>query len=125
MQLENRVAVVTGASSSIGKAIASAFAKEGAAVIVDYRGHPEEAQDVVGQLKGAGGRAVAVQADITNPEDVRALVRRSVQEFGRFDILVNNAGVEHKMPFLETPLDTWNKVIAVNLTGPWLGCQEA
>lgn len=125
MQLENKVAVVTGSSLGIGRSIALAFAREGAAVIVDYRKHPEEAQDVVEQIKGAGGRASAVQADVTNPEDVRTLVQHSVQEFGRLDIMVNNAGVEYKMPFLQTPLDVWNKVITVNLTGPWLGCREA
>jgi glucose 1-dehydrogenase len=125
MQLENKVAVVTGASSGIGNAVALAFAEEGAAIVVNYRGHSEAARDVVEHIKNAGGRAVAVRADVTKPEDVRTLIQNSVQEFGRFDILVNNAGVEHKMPFLKTPLDVWDKVIAVNLTGPWLGCQEA
>lgn len=125
MQLENKVAVVTGSSSGIGKAIALAFAGEGAAVVMDYRRHPEEAQDTVLQIKGAGGRAVAVHADVTNPEDVRALVQTAVEQFGRLDIMVNNAGMEHRMPFLETPPEVWDEIIAVNLTGPWLGCQEA
>jgi glucose 1-dehydrogenase len=125
VQLKNKVAVVTGASSGIGKAIALTFAEEGAAVTVDYRSHPDEAKGVVEQVADAGGRALAVQADISKPEDVEGLVQRTVEEFGRLDVMVNNAGIENKMPFLETPLEVWNKAIAVNLTGPWLCCQEA
>jgi glucose 1-dehydrogenase len=125
MQLEKKVAVVTGASSGIGEAIALAFGAEGATVTVDYRSHADEAKDVVKQIEGVGSKALAVHADITNPEDASNLVHRTVEEFGRLDILINNAGIENKMPFLETPLEVWNKVIAVNLTGPWLCCQEA
>jgi glucose 1-dehydrogenase len=125
VQLENKVAIVTGSSSGIGKGIALAFGEGGAAVIANYRSHPDEAKDVVERIEDAGGKAVSVQADITRPEDVTNLVRRAVEEFGRLDIMVNNAGIEHKMPFLETPLEVWNKVVDVNLTGPWLGCQEA
>ena len=125
MQLENKVAIVTGASLGIGRAIALAFAKEGAAVTVDYRSHPDEAKEVVERIEDAGGRGLSVQADVAKPEDVANLVRKPVEEFGHLDIMINNAGIEHKMPFLETPLEVWNKVISVNLTGPWLGCQEA
>lgn len=125
MQLENKVAVVTGASSGIGKAIALTFAEEGAAVTVDYRSHPDEAKGVVEQITGTGGRALAVQADISKPEDVEGLVQKTVEEFGWLDAMVNNAGIENKMPFLDTPIEVWNKAIAVNLTGPWLCCQEA
>ncbi len=125
MQLENKVAVVTGASSGIGKAVALTFAEEGSTVTVDYRSHPDEAKGVVEQITGAGGRALAIQADISEPEDVEELVQKTVEEFGRLDVMVNNAGIENKMPFLETPLEVWNKAIAVNLTGPWLCCQGA
>lgn len=125
MQLEDRVAVVTGSSSGIGEAIAVAFAREGAAVVVDYVGSPDAAQGVVGEIEGAGGRGLAVEADVSRPEEVKALIRRTVEAFGRLDVMVNNAGVEHKVPFLETPFELWSEVIAVNLTGPWLGCQEA
>ena len=125
MQLENKVAVITGSGSGIGKAIALAFATERAAVIVDYASHPEPALNTVEEIERAGGRAVSVKADVTSPADVRTLVQRSVQEFGRLDILVNNAGVEYKMPFLQTPLEVWNRVVAINLTGPWLGCRKA
>jgi glucose 1-dehydrogenase len=125
MQLENKVAIITGASSGLGKAIALAFAGQGAAVTVDYAGNQDNAEAVVAQIEDAGGKALAVRADVTVQEDVENLVRKTVEEFGRLDVMVNNAGIENKMPFLETPLEVWNKVIAVNLTGPWLCCQEA
>jgi len=80
-----------------------AFAREGAAVVVDYVGHPEAAQETVREIEAAGGKAIAVQADVTEQGDVRALVHACVAEFSRLDILGNNAGVEHKIPFLETP----------------------
>jgi glucose 1-dehydrogenase len=124
LQLQNKVAVITGASLGIGSAIALAFAKEGAAVAVDYRSHPDEAKEVVDQVKGSGGRAISVHADVSNPGDVKNLIQKAVEEFGRLDVMVN-AGMEEKMPFLDTPLEVWNKTIAVNLTGAWLGCQEA
>jgi glucose 1-dehydrogenase len=125
LRLENKVAVITGSSSGIGSAIALAFAKEGAAVAVDYRSHPDEAKEIVEQIERFGGRAISVHADVSSPEDVKNLIQKAVEEFGRLDVMINNAGMEEKMPFLETPLDVWNKTIAVNLTGAWLGCQEA
>jgi glucose 1-dehydrogenase len=125
LRLQNKVAVITGASLGIGSAIALAFAEEGAAVAVDYRSHPDEAKEIVDRVEGSGGRAISVHADVSVPEDVRNLIQKAVQEFGRLDIMVNNAGMEEKMPFLDTPLEVWNKTVAVNLTGAWLGCQEA
>jgi glucose 1-dehydrogenase len=125
LRLENKAAVITGSSLGIGSAIALAFAKEGAAVAVDYRSHPEEAKEIVDQVESSGGRAISVHADVSSPEDVKHLIQKAVEEFGRLDVMVNNAGTEEKMPFLETPLDVWNRIIAVNLTGAWLGCQEA
>jgi glucose 1-dehydrogenase len=125
LRLENKVAVITGSSLGIGSAIALAFAKEGAAVAVDYRSHPDEAKEIVDQVEASGGRATSVHADVSSPEDVKNLIRKAVEEFGRLDVMVNNAGTEEKMPFLETPLEVWNRIIAVNLTGAWLGCQEA
>jgi glucose 1-dehydrogenase len=125
MQLRNRVAIVTGASSGIGRSIALAFAAEGAAVAIDYVGHPQDATAVVEEIEGQGGRAIAVQADVSKADEVKAMVSQTVHGFGRLDVMVNNAGIEEKMPFLSTPLETWEKIVAVNLTGPWLGCQEA
>jgi glucose 1-dehydrogenase len=125
LRLQNKVAVITGSSLGIGSAIALAFAKEGAAVAIDYRSHPDEAKEMVEQIEGFGGRAISAHADVANPGDVKNLIQKAVEELGRLDVMVNNAGVEEKMPFLETPLNVWNKIIAVNLTGAWLGCQEA
>ena len=125
MQLKDKTAIVTGASSGIGRSIALAFAREGAVVTVNYARDAEGAASTVKEIEDSGGRAVTVRADVSKPEDVKALVERTVKELGRLDVMVNNAGVEHKMPFLETPLEVWEEIIAVNLTGPWLGCQEA
>jgi glucose 1-dehydrogenase len=125
LRLENKVAVITGSSLGIGSAIALAFAKEGAAVAVDYRSHPNEAKEIVDQVESSGGKAISVRADVSSPEDVKNLIRKAVEKFGRLDVMINNAGMEEKMPFLDTPLDVWNRTIAVNLTGAWLGCQEA
>jgi glucose 1-dehydrogenase len=125
LRLKNKVTVITGSSLGIGSAIALAFANEGAAITVDYRSHPDEAKEIVDQVEGSGGRAISVHADVTSPDDVKNLVHKAVEEFGRLDVMINNAGMEEKMPFLDTPLEVWNRTIAVNLTGAWLGCQEA
>ncbi len=125
LRLRNKVAVITGSSLGIGSAIALAFAQEGAAVAVDYRSHPDEAKEIVDKVEGSGGRAISVRADVSSPEDVKNLIQSAVEAFGRLDVMVNNAGIEEKMAFLDTPLDVWSKAIAVNLTGAWLGCQEA
>ena len=125
MQLENKVTIVTGATSGIGRAIALAFGAAGASVTVNFRSSPEAADEVVGRLEAAGGKGFAVHADITKADEVGAMVARTVEEFGPLDVMVNNAGMETKMPFLETPPEVWEEVLAVNLTGPWLGCQAA
>ena len=80
MQLENKVAIVTGSSSGIGKTIAQTFAEEGAAVTVNYRSHPKSAEEVVQKITDSGGEAISVQADISKPEDVKNLVERTVEE---------------------------------------------
>ena len=123
--LENKVAVVTGAATGIGRECAFHFARAGAAVVVDYVGKADQADEVVTQIKQSGGRALAVQADVSQQADAQALMDHAASEFGQIDILINNAGVEKEMPFLDTPLEDWNKIIAVNLTGPWLCTQAA
>ena len=125
MRLENKVAVVTGSSSGIGEAIALAFAAEGAAVVVNYSRHEDAAQKVLDKIEEADGKGLVVGADVSDPKEVEAMVQQAVGTFGRLDIMVNNAGMERKMPFLETPFEVWQETIAVNLTGPWLGCQAA
>ena len=125
MRLQNKVAVVTGAATGIGKAIATAMAREGAAVVIDYVGEPTLANAVVQAIQAAGGKSLAVAADVSNPDQVNQLVQKTVDSFRRLDILVNNAGLEYKHPFPEFPFDLWQKVIAVDLTGPFLCAQAA
>jgi len=125
VQLEDKIAIVTGSSLGIGRAIAVAFAREGASVTINYRSHPEQGKEAVEEIEKSGGKAISVQADVSEPEGVKDLIQQTVQEFGRIDVMVNNAGIEQKVPFLETPLEVWEKVISVNLTGVWIGCQEA
>ena len=125
MRLENKVAVVTGSSSGIGEAIALAFAREGAAVVVNYSRHEDAAQKVLQKVEAAGGKGLVVGADVSDPKEVEAMVQQAVGTLGRLDIMVNNAGMERKMPFLQTPFEVWQETIAVNLTGAWLGCQAA
>ena len=125
MRLENKVAIVTGAGTGIGRAIALRFAQEGAAVVIDYVGRPDNAAEVVQQIVTAGGKALAVEADVSQPAQVQSLIDQAVQKFDRLDVLVNNAGVETKIPFLEIPLDVWSRTIAIDLTGPFLCAQAA
>jgi glucose 1-dehydrogenase len=125
MQLENKVAIVTGSSLGIGRAVAVALAREGASVAINYRSHPEEGEEAVQEIERGGGEAISVQADVSEPEGVKGLIQQTVEEYGRLDIMVNNAGIEQKFPFLDTPFEVWEKVISVNLTGVWLGGQEA
>lgn len=124
MRLADRVAIVTGGDTGIGKAIALAFAREGARVVVDYFGDEQPARSVVDEIENFGGKAYAIAADVSKPDEVEELTGQTARHFGAIDILVNNAGIEHKEPFLETPFELWNKIIAVNLTGAWL-CSQA
>ena len=124
MRLEGKVAIVTGGGTGIGKGIATVMAREGAAVVVDYVGKPDAAQETVNTITAAGGKAVAVAADVSKSDQVDALIAAAVSQFGRLDIMVNNAGVEKKMPFVDTPEDYWDFVISINLKGPFL-CSKA
>lgn len=124
MRLANKVAIVTGGDTGIGKAIALGFAREGASLVVDYVGDEKPAKSVVEEIENFGGKAYAIAADVSKPDEVEELTGQAARHFGAIDILVNNAGIEHKEPFLDTPLDLWNNVISVNLTGAWL-CSQA
>jgi len=126
-RLEGKVAIVTGATTGIGNAIATALAQEGAAVGIDYHSDKtrSNAINMVEAIKANGGKALCVQADISNLEDARRLIEHTIAELGSLDIMVNNAGIEHQLPFVDTPLEVWQKVLAVNLTGVWIGAQEA
>jgi glucose 1-dehydrogenase len=125
MKLQGKVAVVTGAGTGIGQAIAVAFAQSGAAVVVDYVGKASVAEDTISKITAIGGKALAVDADISLPEDVNELVQKTVAAFGKLDVFVNNAGIEKKIAFVDYPLEEWQKIMAVNLTGPFLCSQTA
>jgi glucose 1-dehydrogenase len=125
MKRDGKVAIVTGAATGIGQAIAVAFAEAGASVVVDFVGSPTAPADTLNRIQAAGGHAVSFAADVSKPEDVGGLVEKAVSAFGRLDVLVNNAGIERKLAFVEFPLEEWEKIIAVNLTGPFLCAQAA
>jgi glucose 1-dehydrogenase len=117
--LQGKVAVVTGASSGIGQGIAKRLGSEGAKVVVDYVGQSEGAEETARAIKDAGGEAEIVEADVTSIDAVRALVDAAWSRFGSADILVNNAGMEKKSEFWETTEADYDKVMAVNLRGPF------
>jgi len=120
-RLNDKTAIVTGAASGIGKAIALCFAGEGSAVTVDYVEFQEEqANAVVQQIEAGGGRGIAIRANLAEPKEVERLVGQTVERFGHLDILVNNAGIETKSPFLDYPLNTYRHIIDVDPTGPWV-----
>ena len=123
--LRGQRALVTGASSGIGAAIARAYAAAGACVVVNYRGGQEQAERVVGEIAAAGGRAVAVQGDVSRPEDCRALVDATRAHFGGIDVLVANAGIQRDAAITDMRLEDWQQVLDVNLTGQFLCAQEA
>jgi glucose 1-dehydrogenase len=125
MRLQGKVAVVTGAGTGIGQAIAVAFAQSGAAVVVDYVGKASVSEDTIDKINAMGGKVLGVDADISLPDDVNALVHKTVAAFGKLDIFVNNAGIEKKIAFVDYPLEEWQKIMAVNLTGPFLCAQAA
>ncbi len=126
MRLEQKVAIVTGAGRGIGRAIALAYAREGAGVLVNYAHSEEDAGAVVQEILHAGGRAIAVHADIGNVDQHDALIDAALQKFGRLDILVNNAGIEVHERVLDPKLETWERTIGVNLKGAYfLSCKAA
>lgn len=123
--LENKIALVTGASKGIGAAIAIAFATAGARVVVNYRQDEPGAADVVSDILSLGSEAVAVQADISQPREVERLFATTVAEFGAPDIVVNNAGSFHHGDFADLTLEAMRQQIDVNLLGTMLVCQQA
>src|SRR3954462_11786263 len=125
-RLEGRRALVTGSATGIGRSTIKRLTAEGAAAVVNYVGPRDPADEVVEEVAHAGGRAVAVEADVSNEEQVQAMFVRAGEELGGpVDVLVNNAGIEKPFLLVDMPLDEWNKVIAVNLTGAFLCAREA
>ncbi len=124
-KLVGQAALVTGANSGIGKAVAIALANEGAKVVVNYVTKPELADAVVDEIKANGGTAIALQADVSNEQQVQAMFQQMYQAFGTIDILVNNAGLQKDSAFQDMSLADWQLVININLTGQFLCAREA
>ncbi len=122
--LEGRVAVVTGASSGIGKACALGFVAKGAKVVLAAR-RVDRLADLVTQIEGMGGEALAVATDVTDEAAVENLFAQAVARFGTVDVLINNAGIAENTPVDQTSLELWNNVIATNLTSAFLCSKHA
>jgi len=123
-RLEGQVAIVTGASRGIGRAVAIALATEGAKVVVNYAKSSQAADAVVAEIEGMGSEAIALQADVAQTEQVNALFSAVLEQWGRIDILVNNAGITRDTLLIRMKLEDWQAVIDLNLTGVFL-CTKA
>lgn len=121
--LREQVAVVTGASRGIGRAIAQEFAKLGANVVVNYASSSQAAEELVSEITAAGGNAIALQADVSSSEEVDTLINTVLEKFNKIDILVNNAGITRDTLLLRMKPEDWQAVINLNLTGVFLCCR--
>lgn len=124
MKLRNKVALITGASQGIGKGIAEVFAEEGADVAINHLGSCQKACAVAEWVRGKGRRALVVEADVRERDQVETMFAQAEQELGPIDILVNNAGIETIIPFLQMTDEEWSDVVNVNLRGEWI-CSQA
>lgn len=123
--LAGKVAIVTGASRGIGRAIALRLSQEGASVVVNYARGAEQAKDVVSAIEAAGGKALAVQADVSKTAEIRDLFDRTIETYSQIDILVNNAGVILYKPVAEVTEAEFDNLFAINVKGTFFACQEA
>ncbi|MCF0149526.1 MAG: SDR family oxidoreductase [Clostridium sp.] len=125
MKLCGKVAVVTGASSGMGKAIALLYAREGASVVAVAR-RKEKLNELIEESKDYEGKIIVMQGDVSKKEDNEKMIDLAIESFGKIDILVNNAGVmDEMMPVAEVPDELWEKVMGVNLDGPFYACRKA
>jgi len=120
-----KVAIVTGASRGIGRTIALRLAADGFGVVVNYAGNAAKAEEVVNEIVGSGGRAIAIQADIANPDEVQRLFEKTLKTFGQIDVVVNNAGIMTLSPIAKGDVEAFDKVIATNLRGTFLVMSQA
>ncbi|MGN6530231.1 MAG: SDR family oxidoreductase [Ginsengibacter sp.] len=124
-KLKGQSALVTGANSGIGEAVAIALGNDGANVVVNYVTHPENAEAVVKKIEDNGGKAMAIKADVSNESEVQSMFQQMIAKFGTIDILVNNAGIQKDSPLESMSLADWQLVLNVNLTGQFLCAREA
>ena len=122
-RLQNKVALVTGSSQGLGRAIAARFAREGADVVVNYIGSPDSAHEVLAEIERVGARGHAIRADVSKVDEVRRMVDEAIYRFGKLDILVNNAGVERNVPFWDVSEADYDLVLDVNLKGVFFATQ--
>lgn len=125
MKLNGKVAVVTGASKGIGAEIAKAMAAEGASVVVNYSSSKADADKVVAEIKGQGGKAIAVRANMAKQSEIQQLFAETIKAFGKVDILVNNAGVYGFIPLEEVTAEEFHRMFDINVLGLLIACQEA
>jgi 3-oxoacyl-[acyl-carrier protein] reductase len=123
--LKGKVALVTGSSRGIGRAIAERLATAGAAVAINYSSNAGEAQKVVAEIKSAGGNAFAIQADVGRVPEIIRMFDETIAHFGRLDILVNNAGVMFTKPVSDTTEADFDRIFAINVKGTFFACQQA
>ncbi len=124
-RLQDRITLVTGSSSGIGAAVAKCMAAEGAKVIVNYARSSKGAEAVVAEIKAEGGEAIAIQADVSQEDQVQNMFAQIFDHYGTIDVLVNNAGLQKDANLVDMTLEQWNQVIGVNLTGQFLCAREA
>nr|WP_263314973.1 glucose 1-dehydrogenase [Mammaliicoccus sp. Marseille-Q6498] len=123
--LKDKVVIITGGNSGIGKSTSERFGREESKVVINYLDHAEDAEAIVKTIKESGGDAIAVQGDVSKEEDIKNLIQKAHEKFGRIDVMINNAGFEKPIPTHEMSLEEWSKVIDINLTGAFLGSREA
>ena len=123
--LRDKVIIVTGGNSGIGKAIVEAVGALGAKVVIDYRSHPERTDELIDEIGELGGQAIGVQADVAKLDDLQRLVDVAVKTFGKVDVMVNNAGIETRTSILDTTPEDFDKVMNVNLRGVFFATQYA
>ncbi|MDA3836731.1 MAG: glucose 1-dehydrogenase [Nanoarchaeota archaeon] len=124
MRFENKVALVTGSSRGIGKAIALELAKEGAKLIINCSKTKEDGLNVVKEIQKMGSDAILIKCDVSSEDDVKAMVKEGVDKFGKIDILVNNAGIVYDIPFFEKTSEQWKETINTNLMSMVYCCKE-
>jgi glucose 1-dehydrogenase len=123
--LPGQPALVTGANSGIGKAVALGLAQAGADVVINYVTDPASAEDVAHQITQFGRKAIAIKADVSKEDEVQAMFKQAIDHFGTLHITVSNAGLQRDSPFTDMTLEQWNTVIGINLTGQFLCTREA
>lgn len=125
MLLQNKVAIVTGGNTGIGKAITLELARQGANVAIDYISHPNATEELEKRIVALGDRVIGVEADVSQIADLERLIAAAVKAFGRLDIMVNNAGIETRTSLLDTTEEQYEKVLAINLKSAFFGTQLA